>query len=108
MGCTKDGSMGAAYVDVVSDDMDNKGQATHMLSYAWHYTVQEIADSLSTWCSRTHQDPKRVYVWMDCFCVNQHRRHAMKEEQTEIFKDTSRHGHVGSSNMDAALSLRHK
>ncbi|CAE8639821.1 unnamed protein product [Polarella glacialis] len=75
--CPRDGRMGAAYVDVVRGN-DNVGQATHMLSYTWRYSVAEIAESLTEWSARAGHDPRRFYVWMCCVCVNQHR---VKEKQ---------------------------
>ncbi len=43
--CPKDGRKGASYVDCLLGE-DNVGEATHMLSYTWGYTVGEIVDTL--------------------------------------------------------------
>lgn len=53
---------------------DNVGDATHMLSYSWTYAIGDIVDALVDFCDSNGLDPKRTYIWMDCFCVNQHPR----------------------------------
>jgi len=57
---------------------DSVGHATHMLSYAWGYRICDILDALTAWSGKQKLDPKRVYMWMCCVCVNQHR---VKERQ---------------------------
>jgi len=69
--CPRTGRTGCAYIDTVTGE-DNVGRSTHMLSYAWSYQVQDIVDTLSSFCQEQGLDPKRTYVWICCFGVNQH------------------------------------
>uniref|UniRef100_A0A7S1WXY6 Uncharacterized protein n=1 Tax=Alexandrium catenella TaxID=2925 RepID=A0A7S1WXY6_ALECA len=71
MWCPRDGQLGAAYVDTLRGE-DNAGKSTIMLSYTWGYPIGDIVDSLVAYCQREELDPKRVYVWICCMCVNQH------------------------------------
>ena len=34
--------------------------------------------------TRTHQSPKRVYVWMCCLCVNQHRVVELRDQNKVV------------------------
>ncbi|CAB9510841.1 Kinesin light chain [Seminavis robusta] len=70
--CPIDGKMGAAYVHCLEGD-DHVGEATHMLSYSWNYSIGDIVDTLNDFCQQNQLDPKRTYIWMCCLCVNQHR-----------------------------------
>ncbi|CAB9506175.1 Tetratricopeptide repeat protein [Seminavis robusta] len=70
--CPLDGREGAAYVHCVQG-RDNVGVATQILSYSWSYTIGDIVDTLVEFCKSTGRDPKRTYVWICCFCINQHR-----------------------------------
>jgi len=70
--CPRDGKLGAAYVDTLSND-ENVGLATHFLSYAWGNSVQDIVDSLAAWQERRDLDPRRTNVWLCCLCENLHR-----------------------------------
>ncbi|CAB9509166.1 hypothetical protein SEMRO_377_G130100.1 [Seminavis robusta] len=77
--CPVDGQKGAAYVDCLEGE-DHVGEATHMLSYAWSYSIGDIVDTLVHYCTSTGKDPRRAYVWMCCLCVNQHRVVLQKKE----------------------------
>eukprot|EP00927_Polykrikos_kofoidii_P053910 TRINITY_DN48430_c0_g1_i1.p1 TRINITY_DN48430_c0_g1~~TRINITY_DN48430_c0_g1_i1.p1 ORF type:complete len:561 (-),score=75.02 TRINITY_DN48430_c0_g1_i1:277-1959(-) len=69
--CPRDGRRGAAYVDVVP--RGDSAPATHMLSYCWGYQVGDIVDALVAHCKRQSLDLRRVFVWICCLCINQHR-----------------------------------
>jgi len=85
--CPIDGKKGAAYVHSISDP-DAVGPAEIMLSYAWGYTIGDIVDTLKEYCKKISKDPKDVYVWICCFCVNQHRVIELKKEGKDIpFED---------------------
>jgi len=88
--CPEDGEMGSAYVDTVTGEGDI-GCSTYMLSYAWTYQVGDIVDTLFAFCQVNQLDPKHMYVWICCLCINQHR---VKDRQRrgeyvpfEIFKE---------------------
>ncbi|CAB9518597.1 finger protein [Seminavis robusta] len=70
--CPIDGKMGAAYVHTLQGE-DHVGEAAHMLSYSWGYSIGDIVDTLTGFCLQNNLDPKRTYIWMCCLCVNQHR-----------------------------------
>eukprot|EP00797_Seminavis_robusta_P006229 Sro1414_g270680.2 (796) ;mRNA; r:19356-21743 len=70
--CPIDGRMGAAYVHCLKG-RDHVGEATHMLSYSWSYTIGDIVDTLTDFCHSNGLDSKRTYIWICCLCVNQHR-----------------------------------
>jgi len=71
--CPRDGRLGTAYVDAIHGP-DHVGPATHMLSYSWGYSMLgDINPSLALYCEGAGLDPRRVYPWICCFCVNQHR-----------------------------------
>jgi len=70
--CPIDGRIGAAYVQCLEGD-DHVGVATHMISYAWGYRVEDIVETLTSFCKVKGLDPKHTYVWICCLCNNQHR-----------------------------------
>ncbi|CAB9511907.1 Kinesin light chain [Seminavis robusta] len=70
--CPLDGKMGAAYVHCLQGE-DHVGEATHMLSYSWDYSIGDVVDTLCDFCLQNNLDPKRTYIWICCLCVNQHR-----------------------------------
>ena len=70
--CPIDGRQGAAYVHTLQGD-DHVGPSSIMLSYTWGYSIGDIIDVLSNYCTTNNLDPKEVYVWICCLCVNQHR-----------------------------------
>jgi len=70
--CPIDGRQGAAYVHTLQGD-EHVGPASIMLSYTWGYTIGDIIDVLNNYCTTNNLDPKEVYVWICCLCVNQHR-----------------------------------
>lgn len=70
--CPVDGKMGAAYVHCL-EGADHVGLANHMLSWTWSYSVGEVVDTLESYCEDNKLDPKRTYVWICAFCLNQHR-----------------------------------
>jgi hypothetical protein len=70
--CPLDGRNGAAYIHTLEGG-DHVGEANHMLSWAWEYTVQDVVDTLVHYCSMNSLDPKCTYIWMCCLCINQHR-----------------------------------
>ncbi|GFH61349.1 hypothetical protein CTEN210_17825 [Chaetoceros tenuissimus] len=61
----------SSYVDCLNGK-DNVGEATHMLSYSWGYTIGDIIDSLDHYCENNEKDKKRTYEWICCLNVNQH------------------------------------
>eukprot|EP00401_Gymnodinium_catenatum_P006983 CAMPEP_0117468992 /NCGR_PEP_ID=MMETSP0784-20121206/6463_1 /TAXON_ID=39447 /ORGANISM="" /LENGTH=547 /DNA_ID=CAMNT_0005263021 /DNA_START=9 /DNA_END=1649 /DNA_ORIENTATION=- len=69
--CPRDSEVGCAYVDAVSDD--SAGIATAMLSYTWGYGIGDIVDALVQHCAHEQLAPDATYIWMCCFCINQHR-----------------------------------
>lgn len=75
--CPRDGRQGSAFVDVVKGE-DNVGRSVFMLSYTWGYKFRDIIEALVAYCKDNNLDPKKSYVWMCCFCINQHR---VKEAQ---------------------------
>lgn len=70
--CPRDGRVGAAFVDSLEGE-DLVGRATHMLSYTWGYPIGEVVSSLTAWCRINNCNPRRAWIWMCCFCINQHR-----------------------------------
>ena len=70
--CPMDGRQGAAYVHTLQGD-EHVGPASIMLSYTWGYTIGDIVDVLNNYCTTNNLNPKEVYVWICCLCVNQHR-----------------------------------
>lgn len=72
MRCPRDGQLGAAYVDAISG-ADHAGLATMMLSYTWGYKIGDLVDALSEHAKLQRLPPKRTYVWICCFCINQHK-----------------------------------
>jgi len=44
-----------------------------MLSYTWSYTLGEVVDSLTEYCSSRSLNPRKTYVWICFLCINQHR-----------------------------------
>jgi hypothetical protein len=64
-----------SYVEFVRTHLSsqqNVGRATAMLSYSWDYVVQDIIDVLEAHCKDKGVDFDKEYVWMCCFCINQH------------------------------------
>ena len=60
-----------SYVDCLQGE-DNVGEATHMLSYSWGYTIGDIIDSLQDYCKSNDLKEERTYIWICCLNVNQH------------------------------------
>lgn len=77
--CPLDGRIGAAYVHCLENDADKVGVATHMLSYTWSYSIGDIVGALCDFCETHNLNLKRTYIWVDCFCINQHRVIEQKE-----------------------------
>eukprot|EP00927_Polykrikos_kofoidii_P045830 TRINITY_DN39962_c0_g1_i1.p1 TRINITY_DN39962_c0_g1~~TRINITY_DN39962_c0_g1_i1.p1 ORF type:complete len:756 (-),score=117.75 TRINITY_DN39962_c0_g1_i1:63-2330(-) len=69
--CPRDGRLGAAFVDVASDPFI--GNATHMLSYSWGYSVVTIVQALSAFCKSRELDVSSTRIWICFACINQHR-----------------------------------
>jgi len=69
--CPRDGKPGAAYIDCIAEG--DAGMSTHMLSYTWGYEIGDIVDGLLAFCKKNKLDLKRVFVWICCLCINQHR-----------------------------------
>ena len=69
--CPRDGERGAAYVDSIGPDC--VGPANVMLSYSWGYNIKDVVDCLRAKCANDNRDPKKTFVWICCFCNNQHR-----------------------------------
>ena len=91
--CPRDGKTGAAFVDCL-EGPDNIGPSNIMLSYTWGDSLKDIIETLYQKCQEEERDPKRAYVWICCFCNNQHRVHEARisgkdvpfQEFHEIFK----------------------
>ena len=81
-GATQEAREGEVFVHHMIKDgsADNVGSANYMLSYTWGYSIGDIVDTLVDFCESTKQSPKRVYVWMCCLCVNQHRVVALSKQ----------------------------
>ena len=96
--CPIDGEKGAAYVHTLQG-ADHVGPASIMLSYTWRYTIGDIVDVLTNYCESNSLNPKEVYVWICCLCVNQHRVVEMKKRKEDIPFEKFRkvfHGRVTS------------
>ena len=94
--CPIDGRIGAAYVHTL-EGADHVGPASIMLSYTWGYSIGAIVDVLSNYCESNDLNPKKVYVWICCLCVNQHRVvEMMKRGEVIPFEDFHKvfHGRV--------------
>jgi len=50
------------------DGKDNVGKATHMLSYCWGNTIDDITTSLVEYCEANRLNVKRTYVWICFLC----------------------------------------
>ena len=70
--CPRDGKMGCAYVDTLTD-LDDVGRADALLSYSWGYLIAEVSAALSAWTERASRDPKKSHIWICSLCLNQHR-----------------------------------
>jgi len=81
--CPIDGEKGAAYVHTLQGD-DHVGPASIMISYTWGYSIGDIVDVLTNYCESNNLNPKEVYVWICCLCVNQHRVVELKKRKEEI------------------------
>jgi len=68
----RSGKPGASYAAALNG-ADHAGRAQYMLSYTWGYSVGDIVSALVQHCGTLSTDPKRVYVWICCLCINQHR-----------------------------------
>jgi len=84
--CPRDGKRGAAYVDAISDTF--VGGANLMLSYTWRYRVKDIIDTLVAKCKTDNRDTKTTFVWICCFCNNQHRISETKNVSFDEFRET--------------------
>eukprot|EP00554_Chaetoceros_debilis_P009880 CAMPEP_0194103876 /NCGR_PEP_ID=MMETSP0150-20130528/4232_1 /TAXON_ID=122233 /ORGANISM="Chaetoceros debilis, Strain MM31A-1" /LENGTH=589 /DNA_ID=CAMNT_0038791211 /DNA_START=210 /DNA_END=1979 /DNA_ORIENTATION=+ len=96
--CPIDDRRGAAYVHTLQG-ADHVGPASIMLSYTWGYTIGDIIDVLRNYCTSNGLNPKKVYVWICCLCVNQHRVvESMKRKEDIPFDDFRKvfHGRVTS------------
>jgi len=100
--CPIDGRQGAAYVHTLQGD-EHVGPSSIMLSYAWKYTIGDIIDVLTNYCTTNNLNPKEVYVWICCLCVNQHRVIEKKrngevvpfeEFESVFFKRVTSIGHI--------------
>jgi tetratricopeptide (TPR) repeat protein len=86
--CPRDGKMHASYVDCLHGP-DCVGLAVMMVSYSWGYTVGDISSGLMQYCRhRGLLEFKKIYIWMCCFCINQHRvRETIAKGERVPFKD---------------------
>ena len=94
--CPIDGRRGAAYVHTLQG-AEHVGPASIMLSYTWGYTIGDIVDVLTNYCTSNDLNTKEVYVWICCLCNNQHRVVEMKKRKEDIpFEDFHKvfHGRV--------------
>jgi tetratricopeptide (TPR) repeat protein len=87
--CPIDGKIGAAYVHCLQGE-DHVGAATQILSYSWGYTIGDIVDTLSNFCTSHQLDPKRTYIWICSLCANQHRVVAQSPTHTSGMVTTSK------------------
>jgi len=81
--CPEDGKIGAAYVHSILEPKA-VGRAQIMLSYSWGYTIGDIVDTLQVYCHNSGKNPDHVYVWICCFCINQHRVIAMRRQKKDV------------------------
>eukprot|EP00554_Chaetoceros_debilis_P006376 CAMPEP_0194072624 /NCGR_PEP_ID=MMETSP0149-20130528/317_1 /TAXON_ID=122233 /ORGANISM="Chaetoceros debilis, Strain MM31A-1" /LENGTH=495 /DNA_ID=CAMNT_0038752521 /DNA_START=38 /DNA_END=1522 /DNA_ORIENTATION=+ len=81
--CPIDSEKGAAYVHTLQG-ADHVGPASIMLSYTWRYTIGDIVDVLTNYCKSNGLNQKKLYVWICCLCVNQHRVVGMKKRKEDI------------------------
>eukprot|EP00933_Yihiella_yeosuensis_P020370 TRINITY_DN16341_c0_g2_i1.p1 TRINITY_DN16341_c0_g2~~TRINITY_DN16341_c0_g2_i1.p1 ORF type:complete len:596 (-),score=106.02 TRINITY_DN16341_c0_g2_i1:443-2155(-) len=101
--CPRDLRRGAAYVEALKLQPDSfqslsdhqlplkyslAERSTHMLSYSWRYRVMDIIDALCKFCNRYKIRDAELFVWMCCFCVNQHRVEEAKQVSFADFKQT--------------------
>jgi len=86
--CPRDRVLGAAYVDVADDEY--AGKANLMLSYGWGYTLEDIISALKRYCLMHNWPFHETFVWICCFCVNQHRVIAAKAKGEVVSFDTFR------------------
>mmetsp|Transcript_2716 Transcript_2716/g.3816 ORF Transcript_2716/g.3816 Transcript_2716/m.3816 type:complete len:541 (-) Transcript_2716:18-1640(-) len=94
--CPIDDRRGAAYVHTLQG-ADHVGPASIMLSYTWRYTIGDIVDVLTNYCKSNGLNQKKLYVWICCLCVNQHRVvESMKRKEDIPFDDFRKvfHGRV--------------
>mmetsp|Transcript_2717 Transcript_2717/g.3821 ORF Transcript_2717/g.3821 Transcript_2717/m.3821 type:complete len:540 (-) Transcript_2717:18-1637(-) len=94
--CPIDSEKGAAYVHTLQG-ADHVGPASIMLSYTWRYTIGDIVDVLTNYCKSNGLNQKKLYVWICCLCVNQHRVvESMKRKEDIPFDDFRKvfHGRV--------------
>jgi len=45
------------------------------------YTIGDVVDTLTDYCSSERKDPKRTYVWLCSLCINQHRVIEQKQKE---------------------------
>lgn len=96
--CPIHDTKGAAYVHTLQG-ADHVGPASIMLSYTWGYTIGDIVDVLTNYCTSNGLNPKEMYVWICCLCINQHRVVELKKQKEDIPFDEFRkvfHGRVTS------------
>eukprot|EP00931_Biecheleriopsis_adriatica_P087127 TRINITY_DN61637_c0_g1_i1.p1 TRINITY_DN61637_c0_g1~~TRINITY_DN61637_c0_g1_i1.p1 ORF type:complete len:933 (+),score=138.48 TRINITY_DN61637_c0_g1_i1:76-2874(+) len=101
--CPRDGEIGAAYVDCI-DDPGKTGIATHMLSYTWAYSVEDIVSTLACHCEQRNLHPKQTFAWICCFCVNQHRVKSKGQVPFAHFEEVFRKRVVGIGRIIAMIS----
>ncbi|CAB9510301.1 ANK [Seminavis robusta] len=87
--CPVDGKRGAAYVHCL-EGSDHVGCATHMLSWTWSYTVQDVVETLVGFCEQNRLDPRKTYIWICCLCMNQHRVAEARDTSTDDFEKAFR------------------
>ena len=57
------------YVETLDGrNKDDVGKATHMLSYCWGNTIDDITTSLVDYCETNRLNVKRTYVWLCFLC----------------------------------------
>lgn len=88
--CPRDSKPGAAYVDSIGTRREDVGLAEFMLSYSWGYKVGDVVDTLTSFCSSRGNRLDSSYVWMCCFCINQHRVKAKDASGEKVPFDTFR------------------
>lgn len=68
----EDGTLGASYVDCLVGE-SHVGPVEFHLIYSQETSVQDVVDSLTSYCLVENKNPETTYVWIDSLCLNLHR-----------------------------------
>eukprot|EP00931_Biecheleriopsis_adriatica_P094399 TRINITY_DN68054_c0_g1_i1.p1 TRINITY_DN68054_c0_g1~~TRINITY_DN68054_c0_g1_i1.p1 ORF type:complete len:609 (-),score=114.28 TRINITY_DN68054_c0_g1_i1:304-2085(-) len=81
--CPHTQKLGASYVDAL-EGLDHAGLSGYMLSYTWGYRTEDVVGALSQFCTQHTHAVTRTYVWICCFCINQHRVVEARKEGRDV------------------------